>query len=163
MVADESMGPRHDASCMAPRHKGAPCRCARGSWLDELVPRHQARAELLDGFETMARQQQVFLDGDLQVLAQRPDLSGLGDPGVAQYATAGINAAQVIARGLWQRIAVQAMNLRAECTDRAVKPTPSVPEPARPRAGAFAEQVGEPDVAEPEVFVQTVLPTGGLL
>lgn len=150
---------------MAPVHKGAPCRCARGQWLDETVTRAQARAELLEGFETMARQQQIFLDSDLQVLAQRPDLTGLGDPNVARYATAGINAAQVIARGLWQRIAVLAMNLRQECTTRLGKPSaPAQPETPRPRAAVFAEQAGEPDaLAESEVPVQTVLPIGDLL
>lgn len=147
---------------MAPVSKGAPCRCARGRWLDELVPRAQARAELLEGFETMARQQQTFLDSDLQVLAQRPDLTGLGDPGVAQYATAGIHAAQVIARGLWQRIAVQAMNLRTECAARIEKPKPVAGE-RRPSAAAFNEPVGDTDVAVPEVPVHTVQTTGGLL
>lgn len=147
---------------MAPRHKGAPCRCARGRWLDELVPRAQARAELLEGFETMARQQEIFLDADLQAPRLREGGSALGDPNVAYYATAGINATRTIARGLWQRIAVQAMNLRTECTARIEKPKPSAEE-TRPRAAAFTEPTGDPDVAEPEVSVQIVLPAGDRL
>lgn len=40
-------GPSHDLGCLAARVRTVSCHCGRRAWLEESVPRHVARAELL--------------------------------------------------------------------------------------------------------------------
>jgi len=113
----EHTGPAHARDCLAGTIDDAHCGCARGAWLDEMVPRSQARAELLAQLSGWAREQRIFDDGVLNAKA-RPL-----EPGpMAAVLRAGVVAARSISDSVWGRVTAGATNLRRECDRRPARP-----------------------------------------
>jgi len=124
----EHGGPGHDRDCPAGLQRGASCRCARATWLGELVPRAQARTELLTQLERWAREREIFEASDLDKAARinvpmptEPHLAiGEISPHLREYLRMGAGLAQSIVQQTYQQMAVRAMHMRTECTARLV-------------------------------------------
>lgn len=54
----------HEGDCLHVMAREALCRCARRDWLDEEVPRREARREVLESWATWAHEQRVFTEAD---------------------------------------------------------------------------------------------------
>ncbi|MHA6626907.1 hypothetical protein ACU61A_15840 [Pseudonocardia sichuanensis] len=122
----EHSGPNHDSDCLAGHVAKAHCGCSRAAWLDELVPRAQARTELLTHLERWAREREVFETADLEracrvnvPMPTEPHLAGWEiSPHLREYLRMGAGMAQSIVRQTWQGMAVRAIHMRKECTVR---------------------------------------------
>ncbi len=58
-------GPGHDVGCLATMSKNVPCRCVRRDWLQEWVPRHVARREVIEQLAGWALEQHTFTQADV--------------------------------------------------------------------------------------------------
>lgn len=100
--------PQHDRGCLFP---AGLCRCSRGDWLDERVPRAQARVELLDELARWAHEQRLLAESELVA----PDLAG---PGKAGWRRAAVRAGAHMAEETFLDVRRRALAQQEECAAR---------------------------------------------
>lgn len=147
-------GPPHAQGCLGDvRVHAAPsghghCDCPRAEWLGELVPRGQARDELLTQLAKWATEQRIFTNAGIEVL--QPTGPGAGPPNSSAFAAAGVWAAAQIAERIWIDVRMGALHLAQECRPHRHEPDPrgaggsSVPEIAPVSRGIVDVHLPEP-------------------
>lgn len=105
-------GPPHDSGCLAVHAREARCACARRDWLREMVPRRQAREELLAQLAGWAHEQGIFAENNLEREAPTE-----GAPRWARYA---VQQAARMAREIYIGMRMRALAMQEECKSAAV-------------------------------------------
>lgn len=143
-MSRENAGPAHDDACLAATAHDALCRCARHDWLEELVPRAQARYELLSQLAAWGTEQRVLAETEIRNQTAPLD----GRPGWAQQ---GVRAAASMASEVYVGVRRTALNMRSEC-DFAKPDTPAHVDDTTPpaeEAEPESERDDEPEPPEP--------------
>jgi hypothetical protein len=113
----EHLGPGHDQGCLHRHMNDAVCApsCSHHQWLDEPVPRAQARAELLTQLERWAREQRTFEVGDVERI--QAGARGVWAPSERSFdvLSMAVAAASKLTQTVYERVAVTALNMRDEC------------------------------------------------
>lgn len=166
----EYSGPKHDADCLAAHASDASCACSRADWLGEMVPRAQARTELLTQLEKWAREREVFETSDIDRAArvnvpmpEEPHLAGWEvSPYLREYLRMGAGMAQSVVRQTWQSMAVRAMHMRAECATVLTRMEAAEKKTGGPKSVPAAPDLSDQLVADEDGMV-TLQTTGGRL
>lgn len=107
-------GPPHDPGCLTPHVSEARCSCSRRDWLREMVPRHQARAELLGQLAEWAHEQRVFATADMENQSARER-----QPGAPGWLAAASRAAAHVAEEVYLGVRRRALAMQGECASAA--------------------------------------------